>query len=128
MRDAARIARRSNRFRSLMGFTESLRLLSTSERRRRDIERRSAKGPGCRVGCHRPSSSSVSGFHDYDYQRSSMALIADIFPELSSLLEPVSEGSPAGVDLDGTLELNALEMACAEPEGAVVPGIESSDQ
>ena len=57
-----------------------------------------------------------------------MALIADIFPELSSLLEPVSEGSPAGVDLDGTLELNALEMACAEPEGAVVPGVESSDQ
>ena len=57
-----------------------------------------------------------------------MALIADVFSDLESLLEPIAGGSPAGVDLDGTLELNALEMAYAEPEGAVVPGVERNDQ
>jgi type VI secretion system protein ImpA len=56
-----------------------------------------------------------------------MAWIADIFPDLESLLEPIANASPAGVDLDGTLELSALERACAEPEGAVIPGVERSD-
>ena len=57
-----------------------------------------------------------------------MALIADVFSDLESLLAPIAGGSPAGVDLDGTLELNALELASAEPEEAVVPGVERNDQ
>jgi type VI secretion system protein ImpA len=56
-----------------------------------------------------------------------MALIADIFPELESLLAPVPGERAAGVNLDGTLELSALELLAAEPEGAVVPGVERSD-
>jgi type VI secretion system protein ImpA len=56
-----------------------------------------------------------------------MALMADMYPDLKSLLAPIAGGSPAGVDLDGTLELNALELASAEPEDAVVPGVERSD-
>ncbi|HVZ33085.1 MAG TPA: type VI secretion system ImpA family N-terminal domain-containing protein, partial [Polyangiaceae bacterium] len=51
----------------------------------------------------------------------------DIFPDLESLLAPIAGESAAGVDLDGTLELSALELACAEPEGAVVPGVDRSD-
>lgn len=57
-----------------------------------------------------------------------MALLAEIFDELESLLDPVAGDSPAGVDLDGTLELNALELACAEPEDAVVSGVARNDQ
>jgi type VI secretion system protein ImpA len=57
-----------------------------------------------------------------------MALIADIFTDLESLLEPIAGDSPAGVDLEGTLELSALELASAEPEDAVVPGVERSDE
>jgi type VI secretion system protein ImpA len=56
-----------------------------------------------------------------------MALTADILSDLQSLLAPSPGDSPAGVDLDGTLELSALELATAEPEGAVVPGVERSD-
>jgi type VI secretion system protein ImpA len=56
-----------------------------------------------------------------------MALSEDIFPELESLLAPIVGHCSAGVDLDGTLELSALELAAAEPEGAVVPGVERSD-
>lgn len=56
-----------------------------------------------------------------------MALIAEIFPELESLLGPSADGSAAGIELDGTLELSALELAAAEPEDAVVPGVERSD-
>lgn len=56
-----------------------------------------------------------------------MALITDIFPDLESLLAPIAGDSAAGIDLDGTLELSALELACAEPEGAVVPGVDRSD-
>jgi type VI secretion system protein ImpA len=57
-----------------------------------------------------------------------MALIADVFSDLESLLAPIAGDSPAGVDLDGTLELNALELASAEPEDAVVAGVERNDQ
>jgi type VI secretion system protein ImpA len=57
-----------------------------------------------------------------------MALLADVFTDLESLLAPIAGDSPAGVDLDGTLELNALELASAEPEDAVVAGIERNDQ
>lgn len=56
-----------------------------------------------------------------------MALSADIFPELESLLAPIAGDCAAGVNLDGTLELSALELAAAEPEGAVVSGVERSD-
>jgi|GEM_PF-651100 len=56
-----------------------------------------------------------------------MALIADIFTDLESLLAPVAGDSPAGIALDGTLELSALELGCSEPEDAVVPGVERSD-
>jgi len=56
-----------------------------------------------------------------------MVSIADVFEDLKLLLEPVAGGVPAGVSLDGTLELSALELASAEPEGAVVPGVERSD-
>lgn len=56
-----------------------------------------------------------------------MVLNADVFADLDSLLAPVAGGSPAGVALDGTLELSALELASAEPEDAVVPGVERSD-
>ena len=56
-----------------------------------------------------------------------MTLSADIYSDLASLLAPIAGDSPAGVDLDGTLELNALELASAEPEGAVVPGVERGD-
>jgi type VI secretion system protein ImpA len=56
-----------------------------------------------------------------------MALLADIYPDLKSLLAPIAGASPTGVDLDGTLELSALELASAEPEDAVVPGVERSD-
>ncbi len=57
-----------------------------------------------------------------------MALIADVLSELESLLAPMAGDSGAGVDLDGTLELNALELDSAEPEDAVVPGVERNDQ
>jgi type VI secretion system protein ImpA len=57
-----------------------------------------------------------------------MALIADIFSDLESLLAPIAGDSPTGVDLDGTLELNALELASAEPEDAVVSGVGRNDQ
>lgn len=57
-----------------------------------------------------------------------MALIVDILSELDALLEPIAGDTPAGADLDGTLELNALEVEAAEPEDAVVPGIERYDQ
>lgn len=57
-----------------------------------------------------------------------MALIADVSSELESLLAPIAGDSPAGVDLDGTLELNALELESAEPEAPVVPGVERQDQ
>jgi len=56
-----------------------------------------------------------------------MALITDVFSDLESLLAPTPGGSPAGVNLDGSLELNALELAFAEPEDAVVPGVERDD-
>jgi len=56
-----------------------------------------------------------------------MALIADILTDLESLLAPIAGDSPAGDNLDGTLELSALELASAEPEDAVVPGVERSD-
>ena len=56
-----------------------------------------------------------------------MALIADIFPESESLLAPSAGDRAAGVELDGTLELSALELAAAEPEAAVVPGVERGD-
>jgi type VI secretion system protein ImpA len=56
-----------------------------------------------------------------------MALLADISSELESLLAPIAGDSPAGVNLDGTLELSALELAAAEPEDAVVAGVERSD-
>jgi type VI secretion system protein ImpA len=57
-----------------------------------------------------------------------MALIPDVFSDLELLLAPIAGPAPAGVDLDGTLELNALELAYAEPEDAVVPGVGRSDQ
>jgi type VI secretion system protein ImpA len=57
-----------------------------------------------------------------------MALIAEILTDLESLLAPIAGDSPAGVNLDGTLELNALELASAEPDDAVVPGVELNDQ
>jgi type VI secretion system protein ImpA len=57
-----------------------------------------------------------------------MALIAQIFPDLELLLAPLAGGCAAGVDLDGTLELSALELAAAEPEGAVVAGVERGDE
>jgi type VI secretion system protein ImpA len=60
-------------------------------------------------------------------ERCAMALIAEIFTDLESLLAPIAGTSPAGVDLDGTLELSALELASGEPEDAVVPGVERSD-
>jgi type VI secretion system protein ImpA len=56
-----------------------------------------------------------------------MPLSADLFTELESLLAPIAGDSPAGTALDGSLELSALELASAEPEEAVVPGVERSD-
>jgi type VI secretion system protein ImpA len=56
-----------------------------------------------------------------------MTLIDDVVADLEALLEPVAGEAPAGVDLDGTLELNALELASAEPETAVVKGVELED-
>lgn len=56
-----------------------------------------------------------------------MGLLAEIFTDLESLLAPVAEDAPAGVALDGTLELSAIELAFAEPEGAVVFGVERGD-
>ncbi|MET0388516.1 MAG: type VI secretion system protein TssA [Polyangiales bacterium] len=57
-----------------------------------------------------------------------MALIGDVFSELDGLLAPITGASPTGVDLDGTLELNALEMASLEPEEPVVEGVERVDE
>lgn len=57
-----------------------------------------------------------------------MALIEDVFAELEGLLAPLAGASPTGVDLDGTLELNALEMASLEPEDPVVEGVERVDK
>jgi type VI secretion system protein ImpA len=57
-----------------------------------------------------------------------MALIEDVRSELEALLEPVAGASPTGVELDGTLDLNALELASAEPETAVVKGVEIEDE
>ena len=57
-----------------------------------------------------------------------MPLLADVFTDLKSLLAPIAGDCAAGVPLDGTLELSALELAVAEPEDAVVPGVERSDE
>jgi type VI secretion system protein ImpA len=57
-----------------------------------------------------------------------MAVIADPFTELEPLLAPIAGDSPVGTALDGTLELNALELEFAEPEEGVVPGVERNDQ
>ena len=54
-----------------------------------------------------------------------MALIEHVLSGLERLL---SERANAGVDLDGTLELNALEMAALEPEQPVVDGVEQTDE
>jgi len=56
-----------------------------------------------------------------------MALIEDVASDLERLLAPVAGAAPCGVDLDGTLELNALEMAALEPEQPVVEGVERAD-
>ena len=57
-----------------------------------------------------------------------MALIEDVFSDLERLLMPVAGESRSGMDLDGTLELNALEMAALEPEQPVVEGVERTDE
>ncbi|HTV24577.1 MAG TPA: type VI secretion system ImpA family N-terminal domain-containing protein [Polyangiaceae bacterium] len=57
-----------------------------------------------------------------------MPLIPDLFSDLEPLLAPLAGDSPAGIDLDGTLELNALELKSAEPEDAVVAGVERNDE
>lgn len=57
----------------------------------------------------------------------SNALAQALFPEQDSLLAPLPGPSLAGRDLDGSLELNALEVTCAEPEEAVVQGVERAD-
>jgi type VI secretion system protein ImpA len=56
-----------------------------------------------------------------------MATLTDLCTDFDSLLAPIAGHSGAGVALDGTLELSALELASAEPEDAVVPGVERSD-
>jgi len=56
-----------------------------------------------------------------------MALLEEVLSDLEQLIEPASGEQPAGRDLDGTLELNALEMACLEPDEAIVEGIERVD-
>jgi type VI secretion system protein ImpA len=56
-----------------------------------------------------------------------MTLLEKVFPELDSLMEPIAGASPTGRDLDGSLELNALESACAEPEEAILAGVDRTD-
>ena len=48
--------------------------------------------------------------------------------ELTELLEPTSEGADCGIELDGTLELSAFEMAVREPEVAPIAGVERQDE
>lgn len=57
-----------------------------------------------------------------------MAVIDEIRSDLEALLRPAAGPSSAGTDLDGTLELNALELACAEPETTIVQGVEQEDE
>jgi type VI secretion system protein ImpA len=96
------------------------------ERRCRGIEAVSQRHD-LRVGCHLPAARSVFVIDEKLPERSVMALLADTFTDLESLLAPIAGALPAGIDLDGTLELNALELSSAEPEGAVVPGVGRSD-
>lgn len=56
-----------------------------------------------------------------------MTLLADVFARLDALLSPISSDAPVGHDLDGSLELHALETACLEPELTIVKDVDSSD-
>jgi type VI secretion system protein ImpA len=57
-----------------------------------------------------------------------MSLLADVSSDLQRLLAPVNAETPAGRDLDGTLELSALESAAREPDEAAVQGVELEDE
>ena len=54
-------------------------------------------------------------------------LANQLLPEQERLLTPLAGPSPAGRDLDGTLELDAFEVMCADPEQAVVKDVERAD-
>lgn len=85
-------------------------------------------GAGLRVACHYEQHAAYLASTGVLPRECVMALIADISTDLESLLAPIAGDSPAGIDLDGTLELSALELAAAEPEDPVVPGVERSDE
>lgn len=50
----------------------------------------------------------------------------DLSPDFATALEPLADRS-AGMDLDGTFELSALEVAVSEPEASPIAGVEWED-